>query len=45
LLINEGMASENEKSYLIDGRKIQKVLAHALHGICNIPVKQTGNDS
>ena len=43
-LINEGIVSENEKSYLIDGRKIQKVLAHALHRICNIPVKQTGND-
>ena len=28
-LINEGIVSENEKSYLIDGRKIQKVLAHA----------------
>ena len=28
-LINEGIVSENEKSYLIDGRKMQKVLAHA----------------
>jgi len=44
LLINEGIISENEKSYLVHGRKIQKVLAHALHRICNIPVKQTGND-
>ena len=43
-LINEGIVSENEKSYLIDGRKIQKVLAHALHRICSIPIKQTGND-
>ena len=43
-LINEGIVSENEKSYLVHGRKIQKVLAHALHRICNIPVKQTGND-
>jgi len=40
-LINEGIVSENEKSYLIDGRKIQKILAHALHRICNIPVKET----
>jgi len=32
------------QSYLTDGRKIQKVLAHALHRICSIPIKQTGND-
>jgi len=33
--INEGVIGDNEKSYLIDGRKLQKVLANALHRICN----------
>ena len=42
--INEGVISDNEKSYLIDGRKFQEVLAKALHRICSIPIKQTGND-
>jgi len=42
--INEGVIGDNEKSYLIDGRKLQEVLANTLHRICNIPVKQTGND-
>ena len=31
--INEGVISDNKKSYLIDGRKFQEVLAKALHRI------------
>ena len=42
--INDGIISENEKAYLIDGRKIQEILAKAFHRICGIPIKETGND-
>ena len=41
--INEGIISDNEKAYLIDGRKLQEVLAKALHRMCSIPIKETGN--
>jgi len=37
--INEKILSDNEKTYLVQG-KIQKVLAHALHRICSIPIKE-----
>ena len=42
--INEGIIDDNEKSYLRDGRKLQEVLARALHRICKVPIKETGND-
>ena len=42
--INEGIISDNEKSYLIDGRKFQEVLAQALHRICSIEIKETSNN-
>jgi len=42
--INTGILSENEKTYLVDGRMLQTVLAQALHRICNIPIKAEGND-
>ena len=42
--INDGILSDNENVYLIHGRKIQGVLAQALHRICGIPVKSKGND-
>jgi len=42
--INQGIISDNEKSYLTDGRKFQEVLAKALHRICSIPIRQSGND-
>ena len=42
--INRGVLLDNEKTYLIQGRKLQTVLAEALHRICNIPVKRQGND-
>ena len=42
--INEGIISDNEKTYLIDGRKLQGVVAKALHRMCSIPIKETGND-
>ena len=42
--INEGILSDNEKKYLTDGRKLQTVLAEALHRICNVPIKPQGND-
>jgi len=42
--INEGIISDNEKTYLIDGRKLQEVLGKALHRMCSIPIKETGND-
>ena len=35
---------DNEKLYLIDGRKLQAVLAQSLHRISKIPIKQQGND-
>ena len=41
--INEGIISDNEKTYLVDGRKLQEVLAKALHRMCSIPIKETGN--
>jgi len=43
-LTNEGIVFDNEKSYLKDGRKLQKVLAKALHRMCSIPIKETIND-
>ena len=42
--IGEGIISNNEKSYWIDGRKIQEILARALHRVCKVPIKETGND-
>ena len=42
--INNGILSDNEKSYLIHGRKLQTVLAKALHIIYNISIKPGGND-
>ena len=42
--INEGILSDNEKTYLVQGEKMQKILAQVLHRICSIPIKQTGND-
>ena len=42
--INQGILSNNEVSYLVDGRKLQEILAKALHRIFNIPIKQQGND-
>lgn len=42
--VNEGIISGNEVTNLIQGRKIQTVLAQALHRICKIPVKPEGND-
>jgi len=41
--VDQGI-SDNEKSYLIDGRKFQEVLAKALHRLCSIPIRQSGND-
>ena len=42
--INQGILSDNEKKYLTDGRKMQDVLAKALHRLCKIPIKSQGND-
>ena len=42
--INNGILSDNEKSYLIDGRKLQTVLARALHRLYKISDKPDGND-
>ena len=42
--IYEGIISDSEKTYLVQGRKFQQVLAEALHRMCNIPIKETGND-
>jgi hypothetical protein len=42
--LNEGILSNNEKSCLIDGRKLQDVLAEALYRIYKIPIKKEGND-
>jgi len=42
--INQGILSDNEKQYLKEGRKIQDVLAHALHRICYVPIKPKEND-
>jgi hypothetical protein len=42
--INDGILSDNEKSYLMDGRKLQTILAEALHRIHKIPIKAVGND-
>jgi len=42
--INQGILSDNEKQYLKEGRKIQDVLAQALHRICDISIKPKGND-
>jgi hypothetical protein len=36
--INDGILSDNEKSYLMDGRKLQTILAEALHRIHKIPI-------
>jgi len=32
------------KKYLTDGRKLQTILAKALHRMCNIAIKPQGND-
>jgi len=42
--LNQGILSDNEKQYLKEGRKIQDVLAQALHRICDISIKPKGND-
>ena len=42
--INNGVLSDNEKTYLVQGVKIQEVLAKALHRICKVLVKKSGND-
>ena len=42
--INEGTISDNEILYIKKGRKLQKVLATALHRICHIEIKENGND-
>ena len=42
--VNNGTLSDNEKLYLIDGRKLQEVLAKAIHRICKIPTKEEGHD-
>jgi hypothetical protein len=42
--INQGILSDNENKYLTDGRKLQAVLAKALHRMCNIAIKPQGND-
>ena len=41
--INESILSDNEKT-LVQGRKLQEVLAKALHRLCKIPTKENGND-
>ena len=42
--INNGVLSDNEKTYMVQGVKIQEVLAKALHRLCRIPIRQSGND-
>jgi hypothetical protein len=42
--LNEGILADNEKSYLIDGRKLQDILAEALHRLCEVTIKDKGND-
>ena len=42
--INEGILSDNEKEYITKGRKLQTVLAEALHRMCKISIKPEGND-
>ena len=38
--MNEGILPDNEKKYLINVRKMQDVLAKALHRLCKIPIKK-----
>jgi len=42
--INQGILSENEKTYLVKGLKLQTVLAQALQRLCKIPIKPQEND-
>ena len=42
--INEGILSDNEKTYLVQGEKMQKIIAQALHRLFKIPIKEAGND-
>jgi hypothetical protein len=42
--INEGILSDNEKENITKGRKLQTVLAQALHRMCAIQVKAEGNN-
>jgi len=42
--IDKGTISANEILYIKKGRKLQKVLATALHRICRIKIKENGND-
>jgi len=42
--IYDGIISDSEKTYLVQGRKFQEVLAKALHRLCRIPIRQSGND-
>jgi len=42
--INQGILSDNEKTYLVKGLKMQAVLAQALHRLCKILIKPQGND-
>ena len=42
--IREGEITENEITYIKKGRTLQTVLAQALHRICNVSIKENGND-
>jgi hypothetical protein len=42
--LNEGILSDLDKSYLAVGRKVQKVLAETLHRLCEVAIKDKGND-
>jgi len=40
---NQGILSDNEKTYLVKGLKMQTVLAEALHRLCKISIKPEGS--
>ena len=42
--INEGIISNNEEVNIVQGRKIQGILAKVLHRLYKIPEKENGND-
>ena len=42
--INNGIIGENEVTNLVQGRKIQELMAQTLHRLCKIPIKEEGND-
>lgn len=42
--INEGVISDNEIQYVKKGRELQGILAKILHRLCQIEIKENGND-